>query len=295
MINKYEAHLREEKCMAERSVRDYMMVAREISGKFDVTQGLTYKQINDSVADLKARLKWSQGTVYKYSICVRHFFKWLQREGYRQDNPYAFTEWRKPRPGTPKFLTQEQFDALTEDPLLSAQELTFLWLLWDTGARIGEIAQLKQSNIDLIKKTVTIPYEISKGHYSHRVIPIGDRCADLLLTQFAKLQKAKLTDCVFISNGRTPMTKSGLQKKVAAIGMRKSLFRDEIRLSSKMFRHSCVIRWLKQKVPALVISKWMGHSDPKMTLRYLNMIAEDCREVYDQYCAPVIQSAHPMT
>jgi integrase len=55
------------------------------------------------------------------------------------------------------------------------------------------------------------------------------------------------------------------------------------------------MEWLKQKVPVLVISKRMGHSDPKMTLRYLNMIAEDCREVYAQYCAPIIQSAHPRT
>jgi len=283
MIQKYEAHLRNEKCMAPRSVRDYMSVAKELAGMFDVLNGLTYKQINDAVAAMKARLNWSQGTVYKYSICVKHFFKWLQREGYRQDNPYPFSEWRKPRPTSPAFLTQGQFDFMIDDPFLSHQEMTLLWILWDSGARVGEIEKMKQSNIDLVKKIVNIPYEISKGNYSYRNIPISDKCTDMLLTQFAYLQRRGHKESLFVNADNEPMTKSGLQKIVSAIGMRKSPLRPVMRLSCHQFRHSFGIRMIEKQVPQVIVQKWLGHQTLQMTSHYVNMCPDSSRRIYETY------------
>jgi len=285
ILSKYEKHLREEKAMAARSVKDYMMVAKELSSKFDCLNGLTYKTINDSLADLKARLGWSQGTVYKYSICVKHFFRWLQREGYRQDNPYPFAEWRKPRPVSPKFLTQEQFDALVDDPVnLTSQELCLLWLLWDSAARIGELAQLKQSNIDLNKKIVTIPYEISKGHYSYRQVPISDRCADLLLTQFAYLKRRGHNEAIFVNALNEPMTKSGIHKIISSIGLRKSPLRPVQRLSAHQFRHSAGIRWISQGVSQVIVCRWLGHASLTQTLHYINVDSASSRKIYEEHC-----------
>lgn len=284
IAEKYEAYLRNEKCMAERSVHDYLKIALEMTARFDCGNGLTYKQINDAIAEKKEREGLSQGTTYKYSICVRHFFKWLHREGLRLDNPYPYADWKKPRLAIPKFLTTDQFKALLDDPLLSRQEMALLWLLWDSGARIGEIAQMTQANVDLIKKIVHVPYQISKGHYSHRSIPVSDQCADSLLTQFATLQRAGLKDCLFISHGNRPMTKGGLHKRVKAIGARKSLFRNEMRLSCHMFRHSCAIRWLEAGVPQVIVQKWLGHQTLQMTSHYVNLCEESSRRIYDQHC-----------
>ena len=277
--------------MKERSVRDYLMVASELSHTFDLKGQLSYRQINDFLRALKERLNWSTGTVYKYSVCTRHLFKWLQREEYRPDNPYPFAEWKKPRPATPKFLTQEQFDALIDDPHLSHQEMTFLYLLWDTGARIGEIAALEQWNIDLNKGIVNIPYEISKGNYSYRNVPISDELVGLLKDQAGYLNRRGVIKGWFINAQNELMTVAGLQKVVANIGMRISPLRPVMRLSPHQFRHSAGIRWLEKGVPQVIVQKWLGHQSIQMTSHYVNLEVSSSRRIFDKYCRTSVSIA----
>lgn len=277
ILEKYRNYLENEKCMKPRSIRDYMTVAHELEKTLPLLEPLAYKQINDSLGDLKKRLNWSQGTIYKYSICTRHLFKWLQREQYRPDNPYPFAEWRKPRPASPKFLVQEQFDKLIDDPHLTHQETALLYALWDTGARIGEIAAFEDKHINTEKKIVNIPYEISKGNYSFRYIPIPDICAAHLKLQIGFAQR-RGQNKLFLGTDNQPMTVSGLQKVIYAIGMRSG-----IRLSAHMFRHSFGIRMLEKRVPQVIVQKWLGHQTLQMTSHYVNMGADSSRRIFEQY------------
>lgn len=270
--------------MTERSVRDYMSAAAHISERVKILEESSYKPINDAIRDIKESLGWSQGTVYKYAVCVKHLFKWLHREEYITRNPYPFTEWRKARPSTPKFLTEKQFLSIVDDPHLTHQELTLLWLLWDSGARIGEIEQLKQGNIDLEKGIVNIPYEISKGNYSYRNVPISSMAVDLLKIQFGFAQRRGHQDTIFLSVDNQPLTRSGMQKLIYAIGLRSSPLRQSMRLSPHQFRHSFGIRMLEKGVPQIIVQKWLGHQSLQMTSRYINLDVESSRRIFAQYC-----------
>lgn len=286
ILTRYEAYLLGEKCMRPRSARDYLAAAADLSKTLNLLGELSYKQINDCLRDMKERAGWSQGTVYKYSVCVRHFFRWLQREQYRPDNPYPFAEWRKPRPATPKFLTQTQFDALVADPHLTHQEMALLYMLWDTGARIGELATLQQEFVNLDTGIVNLPYEITKGNYSYRNVPISARAIELLKGQAALLHKRGHHKAWFINAKNEPMTVQGLQKAIYAIGLRSSPLRPAMRLSAHQFRHSFGIRMLEKSVPQVIVQKWLGHQSLQMTARYVNMDAESSRKMFEMYCQP---------
>jgi len=278
ILDRYESYLRDERRMASRSVRDYLDAFRLLSSRLNILDGLDYKSVNDEIRRIKEEKGYGQASVYKFSICVRHLFKWLVRERYRHDNPFPFSEWKKARPASPKFLTQAQFDSLIDENLTHL-ELTLIWLLWDTGIRIGECEQLTQQNVDLEKGLVTIPFEISKGHYSHRIIPISQKCIDVLKVQFSFAQKKNHDKAIFL-NGSEPMTRSGMQKIIYKIGLRHG-----IRLSPHQFRHSCGIRWLEKNVPQVIVQKWLGHQTLQMTSRYISLDAESSRRMFEKYLA----------
>jgi len=279
----YLKYLTEEKCLKPRSVKDYMQIADDVGKRLDVRGELSYKQINDTVRDLKEHYQWSQGTVYKYSICVRHFFRWLQREGYRPDNPYPFADWKKPRAKTPKYLTEADFFSIIDDPSLSLSELSLLYLLWDSGARIGEIAQLTHDNIDLERRLVTIPYEVSKGSYSYRSVPITAKTCQLLTDLKEKLVRRGHNRVWFINAQNEPMTVSGLQKVIANIGMRQSPLRPLMRLSPHQFRHSTGIRWISAGISEIIVQKWLGHQSLDMTARYVHVSADASLDIFNKF------------
>lgn len=276
----YESYLRTERCMRERSVRDYLDAFSLLASKLDLLEVSSYKEINDRLKAIKEERRYSQGSIYKFSVCVKHIFRWLQREQYRPDNPYPFSDWKKARPSTPKFLIEGQFQAIIDSPHLSHQEACLLWLLWDSGARIGEVAALRRENIDLEKGIVNIPYEISKGNYSFRYVPISKTCVWYLTLQAEKLNRRGITDVWFINSQNQPMTVSGLQKVVNNIGLRGN---HPTRLSPHAFRHSCGIRWLEAGVPEVIVQKWLGHQTLQMTSRYVNLCADSSKKIFDQF------------
>lgn len=283
IYHKYRDYLKNERVMTPRSIRDYSDTFLLISSKIDPISCQTYKDVNDSIKAIKEEKGYSQGSVYKLSICVRHLFRWLQREQYRPDNPFPFSDWKKPRPKAPKFLTEKDFEDLVNDPFLNHQELTLLYLLWDSGARIGEIEKLKQQNINLETGIVNIPYEISKGNYSFRYVPISQFSKNLLSRQF-QLSKARgHGEAIFLNAENEIMTISGLQKVIVAIGLRKSPLRDSMRLSPHQFRHSFGIRMLERGVPQVIVQKWLGHQTLQMTSHYVNMTQESSRRIFEQY------------
>lgn len=283
MLREYEDYLKNERCMTPRSIRDYLLVAGELSKVLDILGPLTYKQVNDKIREMKENLNWSQGTVYKYSICVRHFFKWLLREQKRQDNPYPFSEWKKPRPQSPKFLTESTFQTLIDDPHLTHQEYTLLLLLWDSGARIGEIAALEQPHFDLESGIVTVPYEISKGSYSYRNVPITQTCIEALRRQIGHVKRRGHAKALFLNANNEPMTHTGLHKIVKAIGKRISPLRPALNIYPHMFRHAFGIRMLEKGVPQVIVQKWLGHQTLEMTSHYVHVEKESSRRIFNQY------------
>lgn len=281
--SKYENYLSEQRQMAPRSVRDYLWTADLLAQRIEIKNALSYKEINDAIRDMKEKEGWSQGTVYKYSICVKAFYKWLHREQFIPHNPYPFSDWKKPKPESPRFLTESLFKALINDPHLSHQEYTLLLILWDSGARIGEVCALRQGNIDLQRGLVNIPYEITKGHYSYRNVPITKTCVEALKKQFSFAKNFRVSDWIFLGADSQPLTVTGAQKVIAAIGLRSSPARPSIRLHAHMFRHSFGIRMLEKGVPETIVQKWLGHDTLLMTSRYISMTAENSLNIFNKY------------
>lgn len=114
----------------------------------------------------------SDATVIAYVSNARGFYKWLQREGYRPDNPAQDL----PVPPSPAYEPRPISEADLTDAVLAATGRVRIWLVlaaW-CGLRACEIAQLRRA---CVRDTDPVPGirispDATKGGHRGRFVPL---------------------------------------------------------------------------------------------------------------------------
>lgn len=154
------------------------------------------------------------------------------------------------------------------------RDMSILRLLYNTGARISELANLKRSDLDLTyEKQVRI---IGKGN-KERICPLWDSTI-AFLSIYLKSERTKpkkgYENYLFINQRREPFTRFGLWRMVTKYveKARKSvptLVKKHV--SPHSFRHTTAVHLLQSGVDVNVISDWLGHVDISTTTDYLHI------------------------
>ena len=173
---------------------------------------------------------------------------------YIKDTPAKGISNVTPPPGRVRYLSIEERSAI----LQSARPELRLYILaaLQTGARRGELAALRWSDIDM--KTRTVTFEKTKNG-ERRVVPLTNTLRDTLqalprpLDPQAKVLLSITADAVTIAFHR-------LTKDLSISNLR---FHD--------LRHDVASTLNMAGVPQRSIMAILGHRDPRMTLRYQHM------------------------
>jgi integrase len=121
--------------------------------------------------------KLSGATVNRVQTTLSGFFAWTVREGLIDNNPVAGTERREEGERTRLITDAELCDiwsALSED---AYGDITRLLIL--SGARAREIGGLAWSEVDLMKRFITLPPERTKNRREHEIF-LTDSALDIL-------------------------------------------------------------------------------------------------------------------
>lgn len=138
--------------------------------------------------------------------------------------------------------------------------------LYNTGARVSEVADLRVSDLDLgAHPTVRLHGKGDKW----RTCPLWQQTAGLLrdLTTAAPNPPDGGVRAVFTSSGR-PLTRSGVYKVVRRHAAGLDDARTGRQVSPHTFRHTAAIHLLESGVEVNVIRGWLGHVDLSTTNRY---------------------------
>jgi site-specific recombinase XerD len=138
--------------------------------------------------------------------------------------------------------------------------------LYNTGARVSEVADLRMSQLDLgAHPTVRLHGKGDKW----RTCPLWQQTAGLLrdLLQSPSDRPAGAEQAVFTTNGRA-LTRSGLYKIVRRHAAWLDEPRTDRRVSPHTFRHTAAVHLLESGVEVNVIRGWLGHVDLATTNRY---------------------------
>lgn len=203
------------------------------------------------------------------------FFEWLVKNDYIKENPLI--NIKAPRVSYKDFrrLTDQDVSKIYTSVILHSTN-TFLMrrntlmisLLLYCGIRKGEFISLKVTDIDLDKKQITIRGETSKSKET-RVLPIHPTLLMHIKDYFKERNSLNLrTEQLLVSNrGDRGLTRDGLKHWVKMM-----IKNSGIRFHLHMFRHTFACKLSENNINIFNIQKLMGHTEIKMTSRYIRSL-----------------------
>ena len=253
---------------------------------------------------------YSSKTVDRNISSIKHFYDFLQLEKIIKHNPSTLLEHQKQEKQLPKFLTENEINALIET---SAQDKSnfgiqfncMLELLYASGMRISELVSLKMSNLEKDFSFKNNNYKIKnylkivgKGS-KERIIPITENAVKIL-ENYLKLREMLLngvyseylftTKVIFSRNNSTNkkykskdghITRQIFARKLKDLAIKVGINQEKI--SPHVIRHSVATHLLKHGVDIRIIQQILGHSDISTTQIYTHLNNDEFKKTIKKY------------
>ena len=210
---------------------------------------------------------------------VRSFFRFLQLDGYREDDPSELLESPVLGEHLPEVLSTEEVDALEASIDLSKPEghrnRAIIEVLFSCGLRVSELGNLKLSNLYLEEQYVRVMGKGSK----ERLVPISERGIRELDFWFADRNllniKTGEEDYVFLNRRGAHLTRTMIlimiKRQAEEAGIRKTI-------SPHTLRHSFATALLEGGADLRAIQALLGHESIGTTEIYTHIDMTTLRE-----------------
>lgn len=171
------------------------------------------------------------------------------------------------------YLTREEMEALLESIDRSQwrgrRNYALLLTLYNTGARVSEIASLQRSQIDIAARSYVRLH--GKGR-KDRMVPLWPRTAKILKEWFRELQ-TQPTTFAFPNIRGEKLTRFAIHlllRKTVEQAQTSCPSLKSKRISPHVLRHSTAMALLQSGVDIAVIALWLGHESIQTTNEYLH-------------------------
>jgi integrase/recombinase XerD len=165
------------------------------------------------------------------------------------------------------------------------RDFSVLHLLYDSGARASEIAELKLNYFDPDKRTLAI---LGKGK-RYRQIELWPKTAQLLTT-YLKTYRPKPRilhrDSLFINQRGEALTRHGIYR-ICQKYLKRALSPKQLKHLNPVhcFRHSCAVNMLVSGYAVSDIRNRLGHENLQSTTVYLHLDLSRKKEIQKQFIA----------
>jgi integrase/recombinase XerD len=187
--------------------------------------------------------------------------------------------FKRARPRPIAYLEYEEIaavlDSVDRSTRAGRRDYTLLATMFNTGARVQEILDLRASDLQLTKPAQV--RLVGKGR-KVRWCPLWPQTAKLVRAWCHERQLDLHYDApVFINQRGLPLTRFGvrfiLAKHVGRAAQRQPRLRTK-RLHPHSLRHSTAVHLLKSGVDLTTIAHWLGHASVNTTNRYVTVDLE---------------------
>ena len=210
---------------------------------------------------------------------VRSFFKFLQLDGYRDDDPTELLESPQIGDHLPEVLTTDEVDRLEASVDLSKWEghrnRAIIEVLFSCGLRVSELVNLKLSDLYLQEEYVRVMGKGSK----ERLVPISRKAIEELRLWFFDRNLMKIKpgeeDYVFLNRRGAHLTRTMIlimiKEQAKLAGIQKTI-------SPHTLRHSFATALLEGGADLRFIQALLGHEDIGTTEIYTHIDTSTLRQ-----------------
>lgn len=233
----------------------------------------------DIRAYLASNKKWKVGTVDKKLSVLKSFFAWLVQEELLLRNPTTKIKSPKKPRRLPKGLTVEELEFVRES-CETDRERALVEVMYSTGCRLSEIANLKISDINYQERSANV---IGKGD-KERTVFFSFKAMHHL-NKYLNTRKEPSegkSDHLFIRERRpfTKLSNRSIGRAIDKIAERSNLAKD---LTPHVFRHTTATLLMENGAELADVQHILGHENPSTTLIYAHVSEERKRNAHKRF------------
>lgn len=245
--------------------------------------GVTYPMLRGYLTELHNENLSARSINHKLSS-LRGLYKYLQKQGYVNDNPFLLVDSLKEQQKNPDFLyideMMELLDSIETSTVLGRRNKAMLELMYASGLRCSEVVELTLSQIDFSRQLLLIHGKGQKDRY----VPFHDYAREWL-EKYIEDDRPELMavthqthNFVFVNKNGKKLTNRGVENIVNRVTQQ---FDATKKVHPHTFRHSFATHLLEQGVDIRVVQELLGHANLSTTQVYTHITNQHLKEVYD--------------
>ena len=247
---------------------------------------VTHRQLRGFLGEL-SRADYSTRTVNRRLSAVRTFSRWLERQGLTQGAAADAVSSPKIARPLPHTISNDDVTRLlkackADESAAGVRDATLIELLFATGARISELAQLKVDGIDFGQSQVKL---FGKGS-KERIVPLYQGMLNRLAgyvsgarSELAAAAKGERTDALFVSTRGNAMSAAGLrdafEKRVRQAGLGPGI-------TPHAMRHTYATELLAGGADLRSVQELLGHASLSTTQIYTHVSIDRLKDAARQ-------------
>lgn len=235
------------------------------------------------VEHLRTLRRNGDASVQRTVVILKNFYRAIVAMGELEPgrNPLAhFPKVKAPSRKLPVVLDERELRPLLAAPeadtVLGLRDRALLQLLYGTGIRASECAGLRESDVDLAQRTVTVT---GKGGHQ-RTVPLNDAVTGAL-DAYRQVRGVGPPQAPFFrSRRRRPISRQLVYQRVQTYARRARIGR---RISPHRLRHTFATHLMRAGVGLVTLRDLLGHRQITSTQLYLHVTAQDLREAAEKH------------
>ena len=285
LAESYEDYIISELNLSEATVQIYSreigMFISYLEAQHIAPDTISTSHIEDYIASRTKEGHLTARTVSRIMSSLRSFFKFLQLEDVRRDNPVSVLDMPKGGHVLPKVFSNAEidsfFDSISLGKPAGIRDRALFEVIYSCGLRISEVADLKCSDIYPEEGVVRV---FGKGS-KERLVPLGEVSLYWIRKYMEEgrksLLKEKQSEYLFINCFGHKIGRKGIWKKFKEISRH-----ADIEGKVHTLRHSFATHMLRNGADLRSVQEMLGHADISTTQIYTHLDRSDLRRIYDR-------------